>query len=146
MTFSTSRRAMLGAAAALAAAPAAALASASPAVMPAALETAPAAAGAVRALWDKVIDLSIRMNAHAQDIAAADRGTGLPGWMYVPGEANALGNARYEALIEILKSTPASSEDIAIIARAATHHDILDGPKSFAHQQLAMAAMTLQAA
>ena len=145
MTFSTSRRAMLGAAAALAAAPAAALASASPA-MPAALGSAPAAAGTVRALWDKVIDLSIRMNAHAQDIAAADRGTGLPGWMYVPGEANALGNARYEALIEILKSTPASAEDIAIIARAATHHDILDGPKSFAHQQLAMAAMTLQAA
>jgi hypothetical protein len=146
MTFTTSRRAMLGAAAAFAAAPAAALASASPAT-PAGLDAAaPAATGAVRALWDQVIDLSIRMNAHVHEIATADRGTGLPGWMYVQGEANALGNARYEALIEILKSTPASAEDIAIIARAATHHDILDGPKSFAHQQLAMAAMTLQAA
>ena len=145
MTFTTSRRAMLGATAAFAAAPAAAFAATSPAT-PASIDAAPAATGAVRALWDQVIDLSIRMNAHVHEIAAADRGTGLPGWMYVQGEANALGNARYDALIEILKSTPTSAEDIAIIARAATHHDILDGPKGFAHQQLAMAAMTLQAA
>jgi len=138
MTTTTSRRALLGATAALAAAPAAALAATGP---------APATAtGTVRALWDTVMEMTIRLNAHSNAIAAADRGTGLPGWMYVEGEANRLGNARYDALVAILKARPASAEDIAIIARAATHPDIMDGPKGFAHQQLALAAMTLQAA
>ena len=144
----TTRRTILGATAAFAALPTAAFAAPAAPVAVAAPPSAAAAAptGAIRQLWDEVIDLSIRMNAHVHDTAMADRGTGLPGWMYVAGEANELGNARYDRLVQILKSTPQSSEDISIIARAATHGDIVSGPASYANQQLASAVMTLQAA
>ena len=142
----TTRRAMLGATAALAVVPTAAFAATSTVAPAAAPIASPVAAGEIRQLWDKVIDLSIRMNAHVYDTTMADRGTGLPGWMYVSGEANDLGNARYDALVQILKSAPQSREDMSIIARAATHADIAAGPASYASQQLAFAAMSLQAA
>lgn len=145
----TTRRTILGATAALAAAPLSAFAATSPVsapvVAPVAAAAAPALSGDIRRLWDEVIDLSIRMNAHVQETASAERGTGLPGWMYVSGPANDLGNARYDRLVAILKAEPTSSEDISIMARAATHADIAAGPASFASQRLAMAAMTMAA-
>lgn len=139
------RRAILGATAAIAAAPVAGVAAVPAPAKFATPAAAAAAKGSVRALWDEVIDLSIRMNGHAYETAIVDRGTGLPGWMYVEGEANALGNRRYDALMAILHARPESAEDIAIIARAATHGDIASGPKSFAAARLADAAMTLAA-
>lgn len=144
----TTRRTILGATAAFASAPLsvfAATGATAPASAPVAAAAAPVLSGDIRRLWDEVIDLSIRMNAHAQETASVERGTGLPGWMYVSGEANDLGNARYDRLVAILKAEPTTSEDVAIIARAATHADIAAGPASFAGQRLAMAAMTMAA-
>ncbi|MCA0423399.1 MAG: hypothetical protein LCH61_08760 [Proteobacteria bacterium] len=141
----TTRRTLLGATAALAAAPVSAIAVAAPSATPAPAAAAPATSGTIRALWDEVIDLSIRLSSHAPALTAADRGTGLPGWMYVSGEANDLGNARYDRLVAILKAQPASADDVAIMARAATHADITSGPATFAGQRVAMAAMTLAA-
>lgn len=144
----TTRRSLLGATAALAAAPALSIGAAAPAAaVPAALPTPAAAAVSsdIRALWDKVIDLSIRLNAHAQELAMVDRDTGLPSWMYASGEANELGNARYDALISILKTAPTSADDLTIIARAAAHHDLCCST-TFVKEQLAAAVMNLQAA
>lgn len=142
MSLATTRRTVLCAAAAAAAIPSA---FAAPALRaPAA--AAPAAFGAVRALWDDVVNLTIRMGAHADALDAANPATGLPAWMYVPGEANALGNARYDALIAILKSTPETAEDLDILTRAAAHGDIVQGPVSFANRQVALAEQHLMAA
>lgn len=143
----TTRRSLLGATAALAAAPALSIGTAAPAAaVPAALPTSAAGVSSdIRALWDKVIDLSIRLNAHAQELAMVDRDTGLPSWMYASGEANELGNARYDALISILKTAPTSADDLTIIARAAAHHDLCCST-TFVKEQLAAAVMNLQAA
>lgn len=136
----TSRRAVLGATAAFAVLPTAAFA----AKTVVAKTTAAPAAGHIRGLWDEVINLSIRLGEH--DTPIVHSMSGLPGWMYDTGEANALGHARYEKLIGILRATPTSSEDVAIIARAASHIDIENGPRTYGAARLASAAMTLQAA
>ena len=136
----TRRNAVLGATAALAVLPVAGLAAPSVTVPAAAT---PHAAGAIRVLWDQVVDLSIKLGDHATPIVNPQ--SGLPGWMYDRGEANALGNARYEKLVAILRSTPQTSEDIAIIARAATHADIENGPRTYGAARLAAAATSLAA-
>lgn len=137
------RRAILGATAAFAAAPATSFAAPAAPIAPKLAATVEKRS--IRALWDQVIDLSIRMNGHVHEAATADRGTGLPGWMYVQGEANELGNKRYDALVAILNAKPETAEDVSIIARAATHGDIQAGPQSFATARLASAAMSLAA-
>ncbi|HRK24015.1 MAG TPA: hypothetical protein PLQ11_03575 [Beijerinckiaceae bacterium] len=138
----TTRRALLGATAAFAAVPAA---FAAPSALSSMTAPSAAAAGAseIRHLWDEVIDLSIRLGGHPTPLVAQE--TGLPGWMYVSGEANELGNARYDRLVKILHATPRSNEDLAIIARAANHCDIQTGPRTYAAARLADAAMTMAA-
>jgi hypothetical protein len=139
MTRTTTRRSVLGAAAALAAVPAA---FAAPTV------SAPAAAGAaaaspIRALWDDVINLSVKLGDFNTPIVNAQ--SGLPGWMYDRGEANALGHARYEKLIQILNASPRTSEDMGIVARAAAHVDIENGPRTYGAVRLAAAARSMAA-
>lgn len=138
----TTRRAMLGATAAFAAIPAL------PTMSFAALSTpatagAVASSGAIRRLWDEVIDLSIRLGDHPTPIVHGQ--SGLPGWMYDRGEANALGHARYEKLMEILRSQPRTSEDLAIVARAASHVDVENGPRTYGAARLAIAAQSMAA-
>lgn len=134
MTTNTTRRALLGATAALAVAPAAALA-------------APAGtSGTISALWNEVTDLTIRMAAHGTAIAGAERGDSVPGWMRLSGEVNDLGNARYDRLVAILKAKPTTVDDLAIVARAAGHRDIVSGPSAFAAGRLAEAALSLRIA
>lgn len=135
MTTKTTRRALLGATAALAAAPAIAIAA------PASGTSTP-----IAMLWNEVTDLTIRMGAHGEAIAAAERGDSVPGWMRLAGEVNDLGNARYDRLVDILKAKPGSAEDLAIIARAAGHRDIVSGPSAFAAGRLAEAALSLRIA
>lgn len=134
MTTNTTRRAVLGATAALAAAPAAALAATA------------APASKLAAQWAEVMNLTIRMGAHAPAIAAAERGDSVPGWMRLEGEANALGNARYDRLVAILKSQVETTDDLAIVAQAASHRDIVSGPGAFAAGRLAEAAFSLRVA
>ena len=100
----------------------------------------------IAAQWNDVMDLTVRLGAHNAAISAAERPNGVSGWMYLGGEANTLGNARYNKLVAIINSKPANAEDLGIIARAAMHRDILDGPKSYAASRLADAAIALQAA
>lgn len=143
MTTMTTRRALLGATAALAAAPAAFTASVAAAAPMTAAPASAAATSSIRQLWDEVIDLSIRLGGHPTPLVAQE--TGLPGWMYDSGEANALGNARYDKLVAILHSTPTSTDDLSIIARAASHCDIQAGPQSYASARLSQAAMAMAA-
>ena len=137
----TRRHAVLGATAAFAALPVAGIAA--PSVGTPAASAAAVAAGHIRRLWDDVIELSIKLGNH--DTPIVHPKSGLPGWMYDAGEANALGHARYEKLIEILRATPRNSEDIAIIARAATHADIENGPRTYGAARLAAAAQSMAA-
>lgn len=146
MSLATTRRTLLGAAVAVAAVPAAFAAPSAATPMATVVPAAPVASGSVRALWDEVVNLTIRMGAHADALGKANPATGLPGWMYVSGEANDLGNARYDALVAILKAAPASAEDLDIMTRAASHCDIVQGPVSFANQRVAMAEQRLMAA
>lgn len=139
MSINTSRRALLGATAALAAAPATALAAP-------VLTGAGSGSSSIAALWTEVTDLTIRMGAFGTRIAAAERGDSVPGWMRLSGEVNDLGNARYDRLVAILKAKPQSVDDLAIVARAAGHRDIVSGPSAFAAGKLAEAALSLRVA
>lgn len=133
------RRTVLGATAALVALPATAFAVPS---TPSPI-AAQAAERSLGALWNEVVSLSMQLGNHATPIVHPQ--SGLPGWMYDQGEANALGNTRYGKLIDILRATPRDAEDVAIIARAARHPDIENGPRTYGAARLAHAAMTLAA-
>jgi hypothetical protein len=121
------RRALLaGAAVAAAASPAAAAG-----LMSAQGDTA------VGKLWAQAQTLRGKLDRYAAEIAAAERQGGIPGWMRLSGEANALGEARYQALVKLLKSTPVNNEDVRLMARAAQDADMASGPRLWANNQVA---------
>lgn len=119
------RRALLAGAAVAAAATPAAAAS----LAPAQGDTA------VGKLWAQAQALRGKMDRYAEEIAAAERQGGIPGWMRLSGEANELGEARYQTLVNILKAKPASTQDMRLIARAAQDADMRNGPASWAVAQ-----------
>ena len=127
-TFPLNRRQMLSSAAA-----AGALAAASPAL--ALVPSAGAEGSAIATLWARAEALKARMAPHAKAIDAAFQNTGTPGWMRLRGPANALGEARYGALVEILKATPRSLDDLAIQRAAARDFEMIHGPRAWAHAQ-----------
>jgi hypothetical protein len=90
-------------------------------------------------LWAEAETLRGKLDLYAAEIAAAERQGGIPGWMRLSGEANALGEARYQTLVRMLKSTPASADDVRLVARAAQEGDIVNGPRSWAAMQTASA-------
>lgn len=121
----TRRRALMaGAAVAAAAGPAAAAGLASG-----------AGDTAIGKLWAQAESLRGKLDAWSAEIAAAERQGGIPGWMRLSGEANAVGEARYQALVQILKTTPKSAADLRLMARAAQDRDIADGPRLWAVAQ-----------
>lgn len=128
MTMQINRRRALLAGAAVAAA-----------ATPAAAAGLTAAQGdtAVGKLWSEAQALRGKMDRYAAEIASAERQGGIPGWMRLSGEANTLGDARYNTLVKILKSTPANAQDVRLIARAAQEPDMLNGPRSWAVAQAA---------
>lgn len=127
MTMHLNRRRALLAGAALAAA-------ATPAV---AAGLAPAQGDtAVGKLWAQAQALRGKMDRYAAEIADAERQGGIPGWMRLSGEANELGEARYQTLVQILKAKPASADDMRLIARAAQERDIAEGPRGWAVAQV----------
>ena len=95
----------------------------------------PASASPIAALWARAVALKQQMAPYAAQIDAAFANGGTPGWMRLNDRANALGHARYEALIAILKATPKTLDDLAIVARATGDEDIRNGPRSWAHHQ-----------
>ena len=126
------RRTVLAGTAAAAAAPALSL-------VPAAAAT-PGQSPIAR-LWAQAEAIKAEMSVHAEEIAAMDELTGLAGWMRLGGIANELGNRRYQALIAIIKATPASLGDLTLIARATQESDIRrDGPAAWSHGEFDRAA------
>lgn len=65
--------------------------------------------------------------------------------MYDTGEANVLGNARYQQADRHPAQHAATQEDLDIIARAASHVDIENGPRTYGAARLAIASQTLAA-
>lgn len=123
----TRRHIMAGAAAVTAAVPAAA--SALPTTTP------------IGELWAKAEALRLKLEAHRVAIAAAARNGGISGWMRLGGEANALGEARYQALIAILKSKPHSPADLAIMGKTVLDEEIGNAAQQWASAQFANAAI-----
>jgi hypothetical protein len=117
----------------LSSAAAAAIAAASPALA----RSSPAASerSGIAALWARAQALKARMAPYGSAIDAAFRNTGTPGWMRLRGTANALGEERYGLLVEILKSTSRSLDDLAIQSAATRDFEMIHGPRGWAHAQ-----------
>ena len=126
--FPLNRRQMLSSAAAMGV-----VAAASPAV--ALVPSEGGQSSAIAALWARAEALKARMAPHAKAIDAAYQNTGTPGWMRLRGPANALGEERYGVLVEILKSTPRSLDDLAIQSAATRDFEMIHGPRAWAHAQ-----------
>ena len=125
------RRTVLAGTAAAAAAPALSL-------VPAASTGAPTR---IARLWAEAEAIKAQMAVHAREIAAMSELTGLAGWMRLGGAANELGNRRYQALIAMIRATPASLDDLALIARATKEDDIrFNGPAAWSHGEFDRAA------
>lgn len=99
----------------------------------------------VQALWRRAESLRRRLEAHRAELAANAREGGVSSWMYADGEAYRLGEARYDALVDILNGSPRDADDLAIMAKASADAEILNGPRSWAAGQLARAAVALHA-
>ena len=126
------RRTVLAGTAAAAAAPALSL-------VPAAASTG--GQSRIARLWAEAEAIKAQMAVHAREIAAMSELTGLAGWMRLGGAANELGNRRYQALIAMIRATPASLDDLALIARATKEDDIrFNGPAAWSHGEFDRAA------
>lgn len=126
-----SRRALVVAGGALAALPASAVASAAPV----------AGITPIAALWADAERLRVALAAHSDAIAAATDADGIAGWMRLGGDANRLGEERYGKLIAILKQTPRSSGDLAIMAQVTLDDDVRRGGFNWAGEQFAHAVV-----
>ena len=122
----TTRRAVLGAAAVLAACPTFALAA-----------NANADSGITR-LWQQAEILKDRIGTDMMTLQG-----GVPAWMRAGGEASRLGEARYKALVSILEAEPAHGADLALMAKAARETEMVHGPHDWAKEQFMQAAAGL---
>ena len=125
----------------LLAAGAAALAASAASLAPVMAANAAAQGGTpIAQLWAEAQTLREHMTPYAEDIAnLADR-AGLPGWMHLGGEANRLGNRRYDKLVAILKTSPESVEDLATLGATMREAEIQQGPATWARFQFDAAA------
>ena len=96
-------------------------------------------------LWAEAEALRGRLAAHRDAIAASAANGGIPGWMRLGGEANAIAEARYGKLIAILNAQPKTAQDLAIIAKVTQDSDITEGGRAWASARLAEAAASLAA-
>jgi len=126
-----SRRALVVAGGVLAALPAAAVASVAPAV----------SSTPIAALWADAERLRLGLTAHSDAIAAATDADGIAGWMRLGGVANRLGEERHGKLVAILKETPRSPDDLAIMAQVTLDDDVRRGGFNWAGEQFARAVV-----
>lgn len=126
--FPVNRRQVLSSAAAVGA-----IAAASPAL--ALIPSSGAQNSAIAPLWARAEALKARMAPYAKAIDAAFSNTGTPGWMRLRGSAYALGEERYGVLVQILKATPRSLDDLAIQSAATRDFEMIHGPRAWAHAQ-----------
>ncbi len=139
----TTRRKILASGAAFAAVPLAAI---PVAAMPLATNPAISAVTPISRLWATAEHLGKQLNRAMPQISFAGDEDGIPAWMRTAGNANAIGNKRYSALVGILNAEPQSNGDLAIMARAVLADDIQNGPRGWAAQRLAEATVSFQAA
>ncbi len=120
----------------------------------AALAAAPVAAGQAFAsgtttigrLWAQAESLKDQLATHRAAITAAASNGGISGWMRLGGEANALGQRRYDALVAILNTRPESAQDFAILGKVVLDADIQNGARNWAGEQLANATVAFHGA
>jgi hypothetical protein len=127
-----SRRSIFGAAAALAAAPA---------VVAGQAFAAEPASTTIGKLWAQAESLNQQLAAHRAAITQAASNGGISGWMRLGGEANLLGQRRYDTLVAILKTKPESTADLATLGKVVLDGDIQNGARSWAGEQFARAAV-----
>jgi hypothetical protein len=96
-------------------------------------------------LWAEAETLGTKLGAHRAAIAEAAATGGIPGWMRLGGEANAIAEARYGKLIAILNTPAKTAGDLAIIGKVTQDHDITEGARAWAGERLASAALSLAA-
>jgi hypothetical protein len=133
-TISTTRRALLaGAAASLVPVVAGMPASAAQPIV--VKPGGPAAMTTISRLWGEAQSLEREMSAFAAEMAEGRRRNGLPGWMSARGCVNDLGNRRYDALVSMLRATPETIDDLAILGEVVRQEEMRDGPASWAHHQ-----------
>jgi hypothetical protein len=125
-----SRRTMFGAAAALAAAPAVA-----------AGQALASGQTTIGKLWAQAESLNVQLDAHRAAITEAAQNGGISGWMRLGGQANALGQRRYDLLVAILKTRPEDTQDLAILGKVVLDGDIQNGARNWAAEQLAHATV-----
>jgi hypothetical protein len=128
-SFPTSRRAVLAGAAAASLAPAVAGVAV---FVPSGKRSSETA---ISNLWTEAELLKRRLSKFYVEIEAGRRCNGLPGWMTARGAANELGNRRYDTLVSMLKQTPETLDDLAILGRVVRQEEMRDGPISWAHHQ-----------
>jgi hypothetical protein len=111
------------------------------------LAAAPAAPTPIASLWAQAQTLATRLASHRGLIAeaAARAGDGVPGWMRLGGEANAIAEERYGKLVAILRETPKNAGDLAIIAKVSQDADISAGARLWASERLAAATLAIAA-
>lgn len=99
-------------------------------------------------LWAKAEGLRGQLGAFKSEIAAAEtsRIGGVSGWMYLDGAAYRIGNARYDALVALLKSKPQNAGDLALMAKAAQDADMMTGPRGWADARVSEGHAFLAAA
>ncbi len=129
-----SRRTMFGAAAALAAAPVAAG------------QAFASGTTTIGRHWAQAESLKDQLATHRAAITAAASNGGISGWMRLGGEANALGQRRYDALVAILNTRPESTQDLAILGKVVLDADIQNGARNWAGEQLANATVAFHGA
>ena len=98
-------------------------------------------------LWSEAQTLASKLAAHRGAISAAAlrANDGVPGWMRLSGEANAIAEARYGKLVTILNTTPRTQGDLAILAKVSQDTDISSGARAWASEKLASATIMLHA-
>ena len=95
----------------------------------------------IAALWADAERLRVALAAHSDAIAAATDADGIAGWMRLGGDANRRGEERQGKLIAILKQTPRSSGDLAIMAQVTLDDDVRRGGFNWAGEQFARAVV-----
>lgn len=92
-------------------------------------------------LWEKAEMLKTELQAYCDEITAKTRDGQIAGWMRLAGEANRLGEERYQTLVAIVNGTPATHADLAIMAQAVLSDELWLGPMTWAGEKLARATV-----
>jgi hypothetical protein len=96
---------------------------------------------AIGKLWVEAEALKARINGFRAEISAQAAQGGIPGWMRIGGEANKLGEARYQHLVAILNAKAERESDLVIIAKVLRDEDMQNGAKAYAADRLASATV-----